>query len=81
VGYYVKSLWNRNYTKEYAFEQAKRMAKYIPAEYLEEVQGIYEGVQAAGKKDITYDEILLGAAVADFYIFLQMSLPACQKVF
>jgi hypothetical protein len=26
------------------------MAKYIPAEYLEEVQGIYEGVQAAGKR-------------------------------
>ena len=37
VGYFVKALWNRGYTREYAFEQSKRMAKYIPSEYLEEV--------------------------------------------
>ncbi|HOQ31894.1 MAG TPA: C45 family autoproteolytic acyltransferase/hydrolase [Candidatus Hydrogenedens sp.] len=69
VGYFVKALWNRGYTREYAFEQSKRMAKYIPSEYLEEVQGIYEGVQAAGKKDITYDEVLLGATVPEILHF------------
>ncbi|MCA1902750.1 MAG: C45 family autoproteolytic acyltransferase/hydrolase [Candidatus Hydrogenedens sp.] len=68
-GYFVKALWNRNYTKEYAYEQSKRMAKHIPAEYLEEVQGIYEGVQSAGKKDITYEEVLLGSAVPEILHF------------
>ncbi len=69
TGYFVKALWNRGYTKEYAYEQSKRMAKYIPAEYLEEVQGIYEGVQSAGKKDITYEEVLLGATVPEILHF------------
>ncbi|HOV33214.1 MAG TPA: C45 family autoproteolytic acyltransferase/hydrolase [Candidatus Hydrogenedens sp.] len=79
VGYYVKALWNNNYTKEYAFEQAKRMAKHIPAEYLDEVQGIYEGVQAAGKKDIIYDEVLLGAAVAELLHFPPNQPPSIPK--
>jgi len=45
------------------------MEKHIPAEYLEEIQGIYEGVQSAGKKDITYEEVLLGATVPEILHF------------
>lgn len=68
-GYYVKALWSRGYTKEYAYEQSKRMAKFIPEYFLEEAKGIYEGVQSAGKKDISYEDVLLGATVAEILHF------------
>lgn len=78
-GYFVKALWNRGYTQEYAFEQSKRMAKHIPAEYMEEVQGIYEGVQSAGKKDITYEEVLLGATVPEILHFPPNEPPSMPE--
>lgn len=78
-GYYVKALWSRGYTKEYAYEQSKRMVKFIPEHFLEEAKGIYEGVKSAGKEDITYEDVLLGATVAEILHFPPNQPPSMMN--
>ena len=78
-GYMPKSLWNRNYTPEYVHAQSQRMEKHIPAPYIAEMKGIVKGLEAAGVKDISYEEVLLGVTQAEILHFSPNEPQGCSN--
>ena len=78
-GYLKKMLWDRGYTKEYAYAQSERMEKHFPAKYIEEMEGIVEGMKAAGIEDITYEDVRLGLTSSELLHFDPDSPPACSN--
>lgn len=81
TGYIKKALWDRGYTPEYAYAQSARMVKHIPERFLEEAQGIIDGLKKAGITDISLEELLLGTTVAEILHFPPDSPPESGKGF
>lgn len=79
VGYMQRSLAGRGYTRAYINEQAQRMAKHFPESYLEEIEGLVEGVKAGGYGDVTYEEILGAACVAELLHHGPDAPPGCTN--
>ena len=69
TGYTTKALWNRGYTPEYVHAQSARMAKFFPPDYVAEMKGILAGVEAAGVKDFTLDDVYIGVTQAEILHF------------
>lgn len=78
-GYVKKMLWDRGYTPEYAHAQSARMEKYFPEKYIEEMQGLVEGLKAAGIDDATYEDVRLGVTSSEILHFDPDSPPACSN--
>ena len=78
-GYMQQALYGNGYSMEYALEQARRMEKHFPPEYIEEMQGIVEGLKAAGVDDVTYEELLIAACVAELLHHGPNDPPACSN--
>jgi predicted choloylglycine hydrolase len=79
-GYMQKALYGNGYSHEYSIEQARRMEKHFPPEYIEEMQGIVEGVKAAGVEDVTYEELLVAACIAELLHHDPNAPPECSNV-
>lgn len=77
--YMAKTLYGRGYTKEYVYEQSARMEKHFPPEYIEEMKGLVEGLQAAGVQDITYEDIRTGVCVAELQHYSPGEPPGCSN--
>lgn len=78
-GYMVKALWGQGYTPEYVHAQSERMQKHFPPAIIEELNGIVEGLRAAGVEDITYEDVRLGITQAEILHFPPNAPPACSN--
>ncbi len=78
-GYLQQAGFDNGYTLEYAVEQSTRMARHFPPEYLDELHGILEGLEAAGVSEVTYEELLIAACVAELLHHAPNSPPACSN--
>lgn len=78
-GYVQKSLYSRGYTPEYVTEQTERMAKFFPPEYVEEMQGVAKGLQAAGVQDVAFNDIRTAVTVAEIQHHDPNSPPQCSN--
>lgn len=78
-GYLPKALWSRGYTREYVMAQSERMEKHMPPQYIAEMKAVVKGLEAAGVKDIPYEEIRLGVTQAEILHFDPNSPPGCSN--
>ncbi|MBP8130983.1 MAG: hypothetical protein KA184_15500 [Candidatus Hydrogenedentes bacterium] len=78
-GYMQKTLWDQGYTREYVMMQSERMEKRFPPEYVEEMQGMVNGLRAAGVDDITYEEVRLGVTQAEILHYEPDAPPGCSN--
>ena len=78
-GYLQRALYSNGYSPEYSLEQASRMAKHFPPQYIEEINGIVEGLKAAGVNDVTYEELLIAACVAELLHHDPNAPPGCSN--
>jgi len=78
-GYLQEALYANGYSHEYAVEQAKRMEKHFPPEYIEELKGIVDGLKAADVDDVTYEELLVAACVAELLHHDPNAPPGCSN--
>ena len=78
-GYMQRALYGAGYRPEYALEQANRMVRHFPPEYVEEMHGIVEGLEAAGVDDVTYEDLLIAACVGELLHHGPDAPPACSN--
>lgn len=78
-GYMQKALWDKGYTREYVMTQSERMEKHFPPEYIEEMQGLMDGLRAAGVNDVTYEEVRLGVTQAEILHYEPDAPPGCSN--
>ena len=77
--YMVRALLGRGYTMDYINEQAVRMERHFPAEYIEEMRGIVKGLRAAGVEDIGYEHLRACVVVAEIQHRAPGSPPGCTN--
>ena len=78
-GYMQKTLFGRGYSREYVNEQSERMEKHFPPEYIAEMNGIVEGLKAAGVDDVTYEEVRTGATAPELQHHDPDAPPGCTN--
>ena len=78
-GYLQRAVFDNGYSLEYAVEQSSRMARHFPPEYLDEINGILDGLAAAGVSDVTYDELVIAACVAELLHHAPGAAPGCSN--
>jgi hypothetical protein len=78
-GYMTKALFGRGYTADYVMAQSVRMEKHFPAEIIQELKGIVEGLKKAGVDNLTYEDVRLGITQAEILHFPPDSPPSCSN--
>lgn len=77
--YMAQTLYGRGYTPGYVDEQAARMEKHFPPEYVDEIKGIVKGLRAAGVEDVTYEHLRAGVCIAELQHHAPGAPPGCTN--
>jgi isopenicillin-N N-acyltransferase like protein len=78
-GYLQRSLLEKGYRQEYVDDQAARMARHFPPEYIEEMHAVVDGLKAAGVDAVRYEDVLACAAVAELQHHPPDAPPGCTN--